>query len=106
MENMFSIVLTTVKDRGEAKRISEALISERLAACVSAVPKVSSVYRWRGKMEESSEVLLLIKTRVKKVDRLMARIKELHSYQVPEILVLKVYRGLPQYLKWMEESLD
>ena len=102
---MFWIVLTTVKNRVEAKKISEALVSEKLAACVSSVPKVSSVYRWRGKVEKSSEIMLMIKTSSKKLDNLMARIEELHSYEVPEILVLKVDRGLPQYLKWIEESL-
>jgi periplasmic divalent cation tolerance protein len=103
---MFSIVLTTVKDRREARRISRALVSERLAACVSVIAPVSSTYRWRGKVEEAGEVLLLIKTATAKVDRLMARIKELHSYQVPEIISLKIQRGWPQYLKWLKESLD
>ena len=103
---MFSIVLTTVKDRREARRISRALVLERLAACVSVIAPVSSTYRWRGKVEEAGEVLLLIKTATAKVDRLMARIKELHSYQVPEIISLKIQRGWPQYLKWLKESLD
>ncbi|MEM2890106.1 MAG: divalent-cation tolerance protein CutA [Candidatus Hadarchaeum sp.] len=103
---MFSIVLTTVKDRREANRISQALISEKLAACVSIVPNVASVYRWQGKIERSREIILVIKTSTKKIDRLMSRIKELHSYQVPEIISLKIQRGLPQYLKWLKESLD
>ncbi|MEM4187846.1 MAG: divalent-cation tolerance protein CutA [Candidatus Hadarchaeum sp.] len=103
---MFSIVLTTVKDRREANRISQALISEKLAACVSIVPNVASVYRWQGKIERSREIILVIKTSAKKIDRLMSRIKELHSYQVPEIISLKIQRGLPQYLKWLKESLD
>ena len=102
---MFLIVLTTVKNRAEAKKISEALISEKLAACVNRLPSVSSVYRWRGKVERSSEVMLIIKTSSKNLDKLMARIKELHSYEVPEILALKVDRSLPQYLRWIDESL-
>lgn len=102
---MFSLVLTTVKNRAEAKRIAERLVSEKLAACVSAVPNVASVYRWRGKVERANEVMLIVKTSSKKLDNLIARIKELHSYEVPEVLVLKVDRGLPQYLKWVEKSL-
>lgn len=102
---MFLIVLSTVKNRAEAKKISEALVSEKLAACVNKLPSVSSVYRWRGKVERSSEVMLIIKTSSKNLDKLMARIKELHSYEVPEILALKVYRSLPQYLRWIDESL-
>ena len=95
---MFLIVLTTVKNRAEAKKIS-ALVSEKRAACVNMLPSVSSVYRWRGKVERSSEVMLIIKTSSKNLDKLMARIKELHSYEVPEILALKVDRSLPQYLR-------
>ncbi len=105
LEQMFSLVLTTVKNRAEAKRLSEKLVSEKLAACVSALPRVSSTYRWRGKVERASEVMLLIKTSNRKLNRLMVRIKELHSYELPEVLVLRVEKGLPEYLKWVEESL-
>ncbi|TES98497.1 MAG: divalent-cation tolerance protein CutA [Hadesarchaea archaeon] len=102
---MFCVVLTTVKDRAEAKRLAERLVSEKLAACVSAVPNVTSVYRWRGKVERAREVLVVVKTSMKKLDRLIPRIKELHSYEVPEILALRIERGLPEYLKWISESL-
>lgn len=99
-------MLTTVKDRREANRISRALVSEKLAACVSIIPNVSSVYRWQGRVEKSREMILVIKTATKKMERLTSRIRELHSYQVPEIISLKVQGGLPQYLKWLKESLD
>lgn len=102
---MFSLVLTTVKNRAEAKRLGEKLVSEKLAACVSALPSTSSIYRWHGKLERARENLLLIKTSNEKLDRLLPRIKELHSYEVPEVLVLPIERGLPEYLKWLEESL-
>ncbi len=102
---MFCVVLTTVKDRAEAKRLAEKLVSEKLAACVSAVPNVTSVYRWRGKVERAREVLVVAKTSMKKLDRLIPRMKELHSYEVPEILALRIERGLPEYLKWISESL-
>ncbi len=102
---MFSLVLTTVKNRAEAKRLSEKLVSEKLAACVSVLPSASSTYRWRGKLERARENLLLIKTSDEKLDRLIPRIKELHSYEVPEVLVVPIERGLPEYLKWLEESL-
>lgn len=85
--------------------MGEKLVSEKLAACVSLVPKVSSVYRWGGKIERADEVLILIKTSQEKLDRLIPRIKELHSYEVPEVLVLPIERGSPEYLKWLEESL-
>jgi len=102
---MFSLVLTTVKNQAEAKRLSEKLVSEKLAACVSVLPSVNSTYRWHGKLERAKENLLLIKTSNKKLDRLIPRIKELHSYEVPEVLVVPIERGLPEYLKWLVESL-
>ena len=102
---MFCVVLVTAKDEQEAKRLGEKLVSEKLAACVSVVPKVSSVYRWRGKIECAGEALILIKTSQEKLDRLIPRIEELHSYEVPEVLVLPIERGAPKYLKWLEESL-
>jgi len=103
---VFSLVLTTVKNKTSARRMAEKLVSEKLAACVSAIPNVTSVYRWRGKVERAKEVMLVVKTSEKKLDRLIHCIKELHSYEIPEILVLRVERGLPEYLKWLEESLS
>lgn len=102
---MFCVVLVTTKKESEAKRLGEELVSEKLAACVSVVPKVRSVYRWRGKIERADEALMLIKTSRKKLDRLIPRIKELHTYEVPEVLVLPVEKGSPEYIKWLEESL-
>ncbi|MEW6592388.1 MAG: divalent-cation tolerance protein CutA [Candidatus Hadarchaeota archaeon] len=99
-----NIVLCMVKSRAEAVKISEKLVSEGLAACVSAVPGASSVYRWKGKIEKSKEVLLIAKTSNRKLGRLIRRVKELHSYEVPEIIAAKVARGLPEYLRWVEKS--
>lgn len=102
---MFYVVLATTKDGAEAERIAERLIDERLAACVNVLPAVSSTYRWKGRVEHAGEVLLLMKTSNEKLDRLMARVRELHSYEIPEILALPIERGSPEYLKWLEDSL-
>jgi len=102
---MFYVVLATVKDSAEAERIAKRLVDERLAACVNVLPNISSTYRWKGKVEHVREVLLLMKTSHEKLDRLMAKVKELHSYEVPEILALPIERGSQEYLKWLEESL-
>jgi periplasmic divalent cation tolerance protein len=102
---MFYVVLTMAKNPVEAKKISEKLVSEKLAACVSSVSGAKSVYRWKGKVERADEVLLLAKTSKKKLGPLISRIRQLHSYEVPEILALKVERGSPDYLRWIEESL-
>ena len=101
---MSRVVFTTVKNLTEARRLGKLLVTEKIAACVTAVPKVESTYRWRGKVERSSEVMLLIKTSAQKIDELISRVKELHSYKVPEVLVFRVEGGLPEYLKWIEES--
>jgi len=102
---MFYLVLTTVKTRAKAERVAKKIVGEKLAACVNVVPSISSTYRWKGKIEHSRETLLLIKTSGEKLDKLVKRIEELHSYEVPEIIALPIERGLPEYLKWLRESL-
>jgi periplasmic divalent cation tolerance protein len=102
---MSYVVLTTTKDSAEAERIAKQLVDERLAACVNVLPKISSTYKWKGKVVHASEALLLIKTSKERLDRLIARVKELHSYEIPEILALPIERGSQEYLKWLEESL-
>ena len=100
------IIFVTVPNRRAANRLARALVKERLAACVSLVPKVESYYRWKGKMERSSELLLLIKTTSRRYPTLQKRIRTLHSYTVPEILALPVVRGNPEYLAWLEAAVQ
>jgi len=95
------IVLTTTGSKEEAERIAETLVEERLAACVTIVPRVKSVYRWKGRVEKSEEYLLLIKTVRGLYGRLEERIRGLHSYELPEILAVSVDRGLEEYLRWV-----
>jgi periplasmic divalent cation tolerance protein len=85
----------------DADRLAEALVGERLAACVNLVAPVTSVYRWEGAIERGAEVLAVIKTTADRVDALAARLRELHPYQVPELVVIPVERGLPAYLDWV-----
>jgi periplasmic divalent cation tolerance protein len=79
-------------------------VKEKLAACVNIVPGVTSVYAWEGKTEEAREVLLVIKSRKALSKRLTARIRALHSYQVPEVITLPIASGNPDYLRWVRES--
>lgn len=84
--------------------MARTLVDERLAACANLVPGVTSTYWWQGKIEEASETLLVLKTRQDLLERLVARVKTLHSYIVPEVIALPVVGGNPAYLEWIDES--
>jgi periplasmic divalent cation tolerance protein len=99
------IVLTTASSRAEAGRIAHALVEARLAACVNLVENIRSVYRWQGQVEQAEEVLLLIKTGEPLLPALQQKIHELHSYELPEFLVLPVAGGSAPYLHWLREAL-
>ena len=99
-----TISFTTCKDRRHAARIARALVKEKLAACVNIVPGIASIYVWEGKLEEGREVLLLIKSRAALSKRLTARVKQLHSYAVPEVVTVPIASGNPDYLRWVRES--
>jgi periplasmic divalent cation tolerance protein len=99
------IVLTTVSSMQEAQLMASTLVEERLAACVNIISNVHSIYRWQGEVESAAEVLLLIKTSVDKLEVLEAAVRRLHSYDVPEFLVLSVESGSKAYLGWLYESL-
>ncbi len=96
-----AVVLSTAGSTEEAERIATALVAERLAACVNLVPGLTSIYRWQGAVERASEVLLIIKTRRSLTTRLIARLGALHSYDVPEAIVLPIDAGARPYLAWL-----
>ncbi len=99
------VVFVTASSRKEADKIAQALVKERFAACVSIVPEIYSRYWWKGHIEYDKELWLVIKTTLRCYKRLEKRIKELHSYSVPEILAVPVVSGSPQYLQWMKKAL-
>lgn len=98
------VVLCTFPDLDQARQIGAALVERQVAACVNLLPGVESIYRWEGKVERAGEVLAVIKTT--RYADLEAAIRELHPYEVPEILALPVAAGLPAYLDWMKESCE
>ncbi|MDQ2101300.1 divalent-cation tolerance protein CutA [Azospirillum isscasi] len=102
MEFVFAYI--TAGSRDEALRIGRALVGERLAACANLLDGMTSIYRWQGAMEEATETVVIAKTRAELFDRLAARVRELHSYEVPCVVELKVGRGNPAYLDWLRDE--
>ena len=100
------LVLSTAASQKEALKISEALLNKRLAACVSIVPSLTSVYWWKGRKEKASESLLLIKTRKSAFKKLEQAIQKLHSYSVPEIIAIPVAAASKSYMSWMFKEID
>jgi len=100
------LVLSTAGSQEEARKIAHALVDRRLAACVNIVPGVESVYRWQGKVETATEWLLVMKTTAAAFPALSKALHELHSYDVPECLMLTVEDGDATYLEWIGESVQ
>ena|SRR5581483_4923634 len=100
----YKLVLTTAGSQEEAEKIARALVERRLAACVNLIPQMRSIYRWEGKVDEARECLLLVKTTVSAVDRVRDAIRELHSYELPEVIVIGIESGSEKYLSWIGES--
>jgi periplasmic divalent cation tolerance protein len=99
------IVLTTASSAEEAERLARNLVEERLAACATLIPSVRSIYRWKDAIEDATETLLLLKTGNEQLAALEARLRELHSYETPEFLVLNVESGSRAYLEWLAANL-
>jgi periplasmic divalent cation tolerance protein len=97
----YYLVFCTCPVGDPAKSIAESLVRERLAACVNILPGLVSVYAWQGAVESSEEALLLIKTERESYPRLETRLRELHPYELPEIVAIDIARGLPDYLNWI-----
>ena len=98
------LVITNLPDRDSARRVADALIESRAAACVNMQAECNSVYRWQGKIESAQEIPLLIKTTQGAYSRVEAIIRKLHPYELPEIVAVPVIAGLPGYLQWVMEE--
>ena len=100
----YRVVLVTCGSIAEARKIGSNVVEQKLAACANIVPSVESIYRWKGKLERAREVLVVIKTTANRLPELEREVKRLHSYDVPEFIVLSIVAGSSKYLAWLQES--
>jgi periplasmic divalent cation tolerance protein len=100
------IILSTTGSEDEASKIAEHLVSNRLAACVNIVPSITSVYRWKGEMNTDREILMIIKTDASRFEEIKSAVRNLHSYETPELIAIPIQQGLQQYLDWITESVS
>jgi periplasmic divalent cation tolerance protein len=100
------LVLVTAPSQDDAGRIANALVEERLAACVNIVAAIDSVYRWEGRVTTDREALLIIKTTAARYKQIEQRVKQLHTYSTPEVIAIKIDRGSSDYLSWLSDSVS
>lgn len=99
------IVFTTFAREEDAARVVRALVEERLIACGNLLPGARSIYRWKGRVEDAGEVVALLKTRKQDWTALLSRLHELHPYETPECVAVRIAAGAPRYMAWLEEAL-
>ncbi|MBL7130367.1 MAG: divalent-cation tolerance protein CutA [Candidatus Omnitrophica bacterium] len=101
---MYIVVLVTVPNKSQAKKLTSFLLREKLVACVNIIPKVDSFFWWQGKIDKATESLLVIKSKKKLLNELIKAVKSKHPYSVPEIIALPIISGNKDYLDWINES--
>jgi len=103
MPIQYIVILTTTPSRDVSLKIARELVRKRLVACVNIVPGIYSVYLWKGNVEEDREELLIMKTRKELINEVIKLIRELHPYEVPEIISLSISEGYEEYLRWIND---
>ena len=98
------VVLITAGSEQEAHSIAQLLVNAKKAACVNTVPRVDSLFRWQGKIESAHESLLLVKTRASLLPEIIGLVKQVHSYELPEVIALPIVGGSEEYLKWLDSA--
>lgn len=101
---MYLIVFVTVSSKEEAEKIAKGVLEEKLAACVNIIDTVHSHFWWQGKIDNAKEALLIIKTKKTLINKLIRKVKSIHSYELPEIIALPIIYGSKEYLDWVNES--
>jgi periplasmic divalent cation tolerance protein len=98
------LIYVTASSLDQAKSIGQKLVEERLVACVNILPHMTSIYRWQGKLEEAEEVVMIVKTTESLVERVISRVRELHSYECPCIVAVPIVAGDPAFLAWISRE--
>ncbi|MDD5486857.1 MAG: divalent-cation tolerance protein CutA [Dehalococcoidales bacterium] len=102
----FAIMFITTSQDEESQLIARVLLEQKIAACVNIVPKINSLFRWKGNIEHEKESMLIVKTRSSCIDDIVRLVKEVHSYEVPEVIALPVIGGNPDYLEWVDHEIN
>ncbi|MGR9052479.1 MAG: divalent-cation tolerance protein CutA [Gammaproteobacteria bacterium] len=105
MPSPYQLILCNCPDLVVARRIADTLVENGLAACVNILPGLTSVYRWQDQIESAEEILLLIKSRADYYAKLETAVRQLHPYELPEIIAVPIDQGLPDYLRWIDTCL-
>lgn len=100
---MYKLIYITASDKKEAEKIIDILLQENLTACANFFP-VESLYKWKGEMKRSKEIGIFLKTKDRLVDKIVKKVKELHSYDVPCVISIPIEKGNPEFLKWINKS--
>jgi periplasmic divalent cation tolerance protein len=101
---MVVAIYSTAGKVEDARKIARVLVEEKLVACVNIIPKIESIYRWKNKIEEGDECVIIAKTTEKNIDKTIQKIKEIHPYDVPDIVVLPIINGLEEYLNYVKDE--
>ena len=104
MAEQVLLALSTFPDAKTARRISNEVVTEKLAACANILPDIESIYRWKAKIETANETLVLFKVSENRYEQFQNRLRSLHPYEVPEIVCVKIDNGLPEYLRWVADN--
>lgn len=105
-DSPYRLILCTCPDNQVAEQLATSLVEQRLAACINIIPGLTSIYRWQGKLEKGTEVLLLIKSTQDRYAAVESAIRQQHPYELPEIIAVTLDEGLPDYLRWITASLE
>lgn len=103
---MYAFVYITTSGKEESKNIGIKLVEEKLAACVNIIPSIESIYLWNGEIEDDNESLLIAKTKQENIDKIIKRVKEIHSYETPAILAIPIIEGSKDYLDYLDGELN